>query len=217
MSVTSTPSIVHVASCGRVPLAWKVRLLAGLVAADVDAVDEHAWHAAHQRERIARSRDLLQLVRREVGRCPRCLAVDDGRLSRHRHGFLDGGDLHGDRRHFDVRADAHLDLLPDRGRESRQREREPVGAGRQIQEAELAGRIRRGGLGAVASGQRDGHAGKHGTLFVGDRAAHRTGAELLGERGRRSGERKHRGEKYASHLRNSFGRGSRLGSTERSR
>ena len=44
----------------------EVRLLAGFVAADVDAVHEHAGHRTHERERIAAGRDLRQLVGGDV-------------------------------------------------------------------------------------------------------------------------------------------------------
>ena len=64
------PSIVQLGVLRPRALRREVRLLAGLVAADVDAIDEHAGHAAHQRERIARGRDL-----RAARRCVKLVAV----------------------------------------------------------------------------------------------------------------------------------------------
>ncbi len=181
-------------------LRLEVRLLAGFVAADVDAIDEHARHAAHQRERIARRRDLLQLVGREVRRRAGRLRVHDRRLAR-------DGDRFFHRRHFHRNgwqlgrgANANFDVLAYGGREALHGDRDLVGAGGEIQKAELACIVGRRRERPIAPGQRDGHAWKHATLFIGNRPRDGAGAELLGDSRRCGDEREQRSEKHTRHV-----------------
>ena len=56
VSVMTTPSRFHIVSVRERALADEARLLAALVAADVDAVDNHAGHGLEHRPRIVRLR-----------------------------------------------------------------------------------------------------------------------------------------------------------------
>ena len=92
---------------------------------------------AHQRERIARRGDFLELVGPEVRRRPRRLGVDHRRPAAHGHGFGNRRDLQLDGQ-IGRNADRNDDIIPYRGREALEREAHLVLAGREIQEAEFA-------------------------------------------------------------------------------
>ncbi|HET9706024.1 MAG TPA: hypothetical protein VFP85_18415 [Vicinamibacterales bacterium] len=148
-------------------LRREVRLLAGFVAADVDAVDQHARHAAHQRKRIARGRDLRQLVGGEVGGGTGHLGVDDRRLTsnRDRLGHRGQPQRH---RQVGVTADRNHDAFVLDGGEAGELERHRVGARRLVEEAEFAGLVRHGRQRAVRPLDGDAHARQDGFLLVGD-------------------------------------------------
>ena len=158
-------------------LRGKVRLLTGLVATDVDAIDEHSRHTAHQRKRIARRGDFLELVGPEVRRRPRRLGVDDWRRAVHGHGF-------GNRRDLQLggqigrNADRNDDILPNRGREALEREAHLVLAWREIQEAEFACPIGDRIRGPVTAGDCDRDTRQNTALLVGHRSRQRAAPEL---------------------------------------
>ena len=162
-----------------------VGLLAGLVAADVDAIDEDAGNRAHQRERIARRRNLRELVGRHVGRRAGLLRVDDRRRR---------GDVHRRRDRADLQRRAEVDGLPrverdgvpHRRREALERDRHLVRAGRQIEEAVAPLFGRRERLGDVNALERDGAARQHKPRCIDHPAGDRSTGGL--RRGARSNQ-----------------------------
>ena len=111
----------------------EVGLLSGLVSADVDAVHEDAIHRAQQGKRIARRRDVGELVDRDVGRRSGLADIDHRRRCRHLDGFGQRADGERDRQ---VDGLAHTDdhaVANARGKPC-QRRRELVVAGSEIEE-----------------------------------------------------------------------------------
>ena len=168
-------------------LRRKVRLLSGLVAADVHAVDEDAGHRPHQRERIARGRDLGQLVRREVGGRAGRSRVDHRRLAGHRDRFRDRRHFERERQ-FDGATHGDNHVVAHHGGESLELGGDLVGAGRQIEEAVSAAGVGDERLGGVDTLNGDVDAGQHAALFVADGAADRPALNL---RNRRRGAYEH--------------------------
>ncbi len=139
------------------------RLLARLVAADVHAVHRDRGRPLEHDPGVARRRDVLE--RLEVERRPvaRVLDVDDGALTRHRHGLLDRGDLELSV-HLRIEPDRDAHILADQRLEAGQLELHGVGADRHPREL-VGSRLRRDGCQCVDQhGARDRHrdAGEHG-------------------------------------------------------
>ena len=168
------------------------RLLAGLAAADVDAIHRDVRHALEHDPRVARRRDVLQRLEVE-GRLGRGgLGVDDRALAADRHRFLNGRD-----RQLLVdlgrEADADDDALADDRLEAGQLELHRVGADRNQRETEASGFAarRRLRLDERRAGQRHGCTWQHSAGVVGDSARDFTGLDLR--------QRRHRTHQYGQH------------------
>ena len=127
-------------------LGHEAGLLAAFVAGDVDAVEDHAGHGAQHGPWVTRLRHLVQLVGADVGGGAGLLGVDDRGLGRDCHRLLDGRDLERERQ-VDVDAGLHADLARHRA-EAGEAHVELVGAGEEVQEAEVTLATGIGGPGA---------------------------------------------------------------------
>ena len=158
--------------------------LTGFVAADIHAVEQHARDGTHQRERIARGRNLRELVARERRRGAGCRGIEnrcgDGqRFDDRRHTKL--------HRRVNVPADGDDDVARG-GSEARERHGDRVQAWLQIQEAE--GTVEFGGevIGRIRALDADISSRDDGTLFIANEPAD---AAALGLGNRGKGGRKH--------------------------
>src|SRR5262249_1014614 len=88
----------------------KIRLLAGLVAANVNSIDKHARYRPHQGKRIPRSRNTLKFDGGEVRSRANLQCIDDWSDLRHDHRRKNSGDPHGDLE-VNVFADFYNDVL----------------------------------------------------------------------------------------------------------
>ncbi len=154
----------------------EVRLLAALVAADVDAVGEHAGRLAQQRPGVARGRDLVEILLRERRSLVLLARVDERRLGGDADRLLQRrGHRHA---HVDLGADAHADAgLLDLG-EAGELGLQGVLAGIEAEEAEVAARVGRLHARRAGAGQRHRDAGQRLAALVDDRAVEVTGLEL---------------------------------------
>ncbi len=163
------------------------RLLAALVAADVDPVELHARHRRENDPRIARRRDRLELRLVDDGAGLDLARVEERLLSPHDDVGLDARDPENP---------ARLRVLPDRDldvglgdlAEPLQLVLERVDAGAQADETILAAGVRRLGLRRAHARERDADPGQAPALLVGD-VADDVARELL--RGRERREREH--------------------------
>ncbi len=170
------------------------RLLAALVAADVDAVDEHARSRLQDRPGVARGRNPRQVILTDVGAGVELSLVeqrvaDDEHLFRERrdHDHVDVG----------VVADADHEARIFARREALQLCLQVVDRGSEIQEPELALGIGDLNLRRFAGVQGDGDAGQRGLALIGDLAVKIAGLQL-GERGTRAERQQRRGDGCAS-------------------
>ena len=160
--------------------------LTGFIAADVDAIEQHAGDRTHQRERIARRRDLRELIARERRRRAGRRAVENrsGRRDGYRLDERCYAELH---RRVDTAADGDDDVAHSRSK-ARERHGDLVRTWLQTQEAE--GTVEFGGepIGRVRALSADIGARDDSMLFVADDAAD---AAALGLGNRREDGRKH--------------------------
>ena len=172
MSVTSTPSSVQLASCGRVPFeakfdCWPVSLPPMLTrSTSTPGTLRISANGSREVGIFWSSSDA------EVGGGAGRLGVDDRRRAADGDGFGDGRDLHlrpagrwwrRPRRH----------VLPHGGAEALATPWPPCRSGRQIQEAELAGLVGSAVRGPIGAGDCDRDTGQDAALFVGDRSRQR--------------------------------------------
>jgi hypothetical protein len=106
--------------------------------------------------------------------------VDDRRFTSHGNRLFDGCDLEVEGQ-FGIGADAHFHTLAHDGAEARERSRDFVRAGSEIEESELARFVGDRARGAVAAGDRHSHAGEDAALLVHHRAGNAATSDL-GER-----------------------------------
>ena len=154
----------------------EARLLAAVVAADVDAVEEDPGHGGQERPGVAGGGDFFELGVRDVGAGRDPPLVEEGRLRGHRDALLDR--RRQDDRHLGVVPDVDLDLRVFHGREPPERHDQAVASRRQADEAERAGGVGLLLLGRAAAGQDHRRAGERMPLVVGDGAVEIAGLEL---------------------------------------
>jgi hypothetical protein len=146
----------------------EVGLLAALVAADVDAVDQHAGRLTEQRPGVTGGRHLVELDRRDVGPLGDPPLVEERSLAGDRDDVLDRAaesDL-------DARLAADLDgqVRALDGGEPLQLGPQGVGPGVQVEKAELPLLVALLHLGSPHAGEGDGHPGERLFLIVDDGA-----------------------------------------------
>ena len=149
-------------------LGLVVRLLTRFGAADVHAIDDDAGNGLEHDPRIARARNVLQLVEVDVGRDRLPLGLDDRRLRRDVDFLRQAADAQRDaERHDRAGVDRHV-LVPVVG-EPGELGGHGVAPGREVDEVRLALGVRDGDVGLRADGL-DRHAGQHraGAVLDGD-------------------------------------------------
>ena len=160
--------------------AHVLRLLAALVAADVDAVGEHAGGRRQHRPGVAHRGGLLQVGQGHGGIPARLARVEQ------RRSVADDGDLFRDlEREVDLgrAADVDLDVLVLGGSEALELALDRIETRREAQEVELPLGVGRLGLRSPATDEGDGHSG-HRLAVGADRLAIDIAALQLGQRRR---------------------------------
>jgi len=183
---------------GRRPFGDVVGLLARLRAADVDAIDDDAGHRLQHYPRVARARNVLQLLVGHVRRDRLTLRFHDRHFNRHLNLLADPLHAEGDPQRDDAaRADGNgaVEIVG----ESLERSLDLVGAGWQVQQVRFTMRVG-GHVLILRSGRFDGDTRQHGARHVGDRYVDASG-EHLGVHRRRGTHhrREHRGGACAPH------------------
>ncbi len=177
-------ALVAAHAAGRVALGHEARLLAGLVAADVLAVDHDRGSQLQDDPRVAGRRQGLHGFLVDVLPDRRLLDVDDGGLGDDRDLLFEGPDLE-DQIDLSVGADVDDDARLGRGLESRQLGPDLIGGGRERHEPEDARfpADRREAC-HLRSRQLDAHAGQGVPFRVGDLPVDVSGSDLRRQRHR---------------------------------